>query len=471
MKTEGNEENIRKPGLDEFEDLLWNSFINYINILSDSIKEYYKISNDIIENKMILFNKIQSELYGSIGASNQNKFAILLKNLKLNIELSKINLYNFFDDAKILFKKMKDYHNSLKNKIPKTSHRLIKSQNRLAKLNKSTYQPSEINYKIKIDPDDNFSFGKNIMMISNDGEMPKRSKTNREKNYNNSQLIQENEKLKRLNKTYEIDIKKLSLELQKIKKSNNNNSMKINDNTLNKDSVISSLKIKSDEISKKNELLTKNIKRIQTENKSLKEKNNKLNMFIISNKYLINKFNNEIQKNNLLKSNIDSFNSCKVDLPHDSYYKLNTNIHAFDSCKVNFPYDSYYKYQSKSPNVFRNNDNNNNNSEHLMTENLIKNKNNLIEKKLKEVEKKNQILKKENDEIINKYESELLKLINRNKELSKNSIKLQKKLVILQRENLDKSKEIEKMAKINENNEEEEKSQKISDLISDQTKK
>ena len=43
--------------------------------------------------------------------------------------------------------------------------------------------------------------------------------------------------------------------------------------------------------------------------------------------------------------------------------------------------------------------------------------------------------------------------------------------MILQRENLDKSKEIEKMAKINENNEEEEKSQKISDLISDQTKK
>ena len=148
-------------------------------------------------------------------------------------------------------------------------------------------------------------------------------------------------------------------------------------------------------------------------------------MFIISNKYLINKFNNEIQKNNLLKSNIDSFNSCKVDLPHDSYYKLNTNIHAFDSCKVNFPYDSYYKYQSKSPNIFRNNDNNNN-SEHLMTENLIKNKNNLIEKKLKEVEKKIQILKKENDEIINKYESELLKLINRNKELSKNSIQLKK---------------------------------------------
>ena len=46
------------------------------------------------------------------------------------------------------------------------------------------------------------------------------------------------------------------------------------------------------------------------------------------------------------------------------------------------------------------------------------------EEATKEVEKKNQILKKENDEIINKYESELLKLINRNKELSKNSIKL-----------------------------------------------
>ena len=272
MKTEGNEENIRKPRLDESEGLSGNSFINYINILSDSIREYYKISTDIIENKKILFNKIRSELYDSIGASNHNKFAILLKNLKLNIELSKINLYNFFDDAKILFKKMKDYHNSLKNKTPRIPHHLIKSQNKRTKLNTSTHQPSEINYKIKVDQEDNFSLRENIMTISNEGEKPKSSKTNRENNFNNSQLIQENEKLKRLNKIYETDIKKLSFELQKIKKSKSNGIMKINVNTLNEDSVISSLKIKLDEISKKNEQLTKNIKRIQTENKSLKEK-------------------------------------------------------------------------------------------------------------------------------------------------------------------------------------------------------
>ena len=50
---------------------------------------------------------------------HQKKFPGLLKNLKVNIELNKINLYNFFDDAKILFKKMKDYQNSFKNKIKK----------------------------------------------------------------------------------------------------------------------------------------------------------------------------------------------------------------------------------------------------------------------------------------------------------------------------------------------------------------
>ena len=72
-----------------------------------------------------------------------------------------------------------------------------------------------------------------------------------------------------------------------------------------------------------------------------------------------------------------------------------------------------------------------------------------------------------NDKIINKYESELLKLINRNKELSKNSIQLQKKLDILQRENLNKSKEIEKLVKITEDNEE---YQKLSDLLSDKEK-
>ena len=119
MKTEGKDENIRQLESEGREDLLGNSFISYINILSDSIKEYYKISIDIIENKMVLFNKIQSEIYSSIPSMHQKKFPGLLKNLKVNIELNKINLYNFFDDAKILFKKMKDYQNSFKNKIKK----------------------------------------------------------------------------------------------------------------------------------------------------------------------------------------------------------------------------------------------------------------------------------------------------------------------------------------------------------------
>ena len=467
MKTEGNDENIRHFESGGSEDLLGNSFISYINILSDSIKEYYKISIDIIENKMVLFNKIQSEIYSSIPSMHQKKFPDLLKNLKVNIELSKINLYNFFDDAKILFKKMKDYQNSFKNKIPKNPNHLLKSQDRRIIGNNSAYQNSEINNKIKIDPDKNFSFGDNIIFGSNQKEKPKSVKIKSAKtynNYNNSQLIQENEKLKKLNKTYEIDIKKLNMELEKIKKSKSNNSLKNNDNSLNKDSVISSLKIKSEEVNKKNELLIKKIKLIQMENKSLKEKSNKLNKFILSNKYLINKFNNDIQKNNALKSNIDSFNSCKIDLPDDSYYKLKTNINNFDSCKVSFPYDSYYKYTSKSPNLNRNNTNKSAYNEHLKIENSENNRNELIEKRLKEVEKKNQILKEENDKIINKYESELLKLINRNKELSKNSIQLQKKLVILQRENLDKSKEIEKLTKITEDNEQH---QKLSVLMSD----
>ena len=175
----------------------------------------------------------------------------------------------------------------------------------------------------------------------------------------------------------------------------------------------------------------------------------------------------KFKKNNLLKSNIDSFNSCKIDLPDDSYYKIRTNINNFDSCKVRFPHDSYNKYTSKSPNLYRNITNKSVHNEHLKSESSVNNRNELIEKRLKEVEKTNQILKMKNDKIINKYESELLKLINRNKELSKNSIQLQKKLDILQRENLNKSKEIEKLVKITEDNEE---YQKLSDLLSDKEK-
>ena len=36
---------------------------------------------------------------------HQKKFPGLLKNLKVNIELNKINLYNFFDDAKFCSKR------------------------------------------------------------------------------------------------------------------------------------------------------------------------------------------------------------------------------------------------------------------------------------------------------------------------------------------------------------------------------
>ena len=100
---------------------------------------------------------------------------------------------------------------------------MLKSQDRRIIGNNSAYQNSEINKKIKVDPDKNFSFEDNIISGSNQKEKPKSAKIISGKtynNFNNSLLIQENEKLKKLNKTYETDIKKLNMELQKIKKSN-----------------------------------------------------------------------------------------------------------------------------------------------------------------------------------------------------------------------------------------------------------
>ena len=55
MKTEENENNLRKS-LNSKEDILNNTIIKYINILSDSIREYYKVSINIIQNKNILIN-------------------------------------------------------------------------------------------------------------------------------------------------------------------------------------------------------------------------------------------------------------------------------------------------------------------------------------------------------------------------------------------------------------------------------
>ena len=125
MKTEPNEKIPHKFNLNSNECYLNDDFVKYINSLSDSIKKYNKVSNNIINiNKTILVNTIEKELnspesifninniaYNNIQSNNEISTKIYenFTKLKENVNSEEINLKKFFEDAKIIFKKMKDY--------------------------------------------------------------------------------------------------------------------------------------------------------------------------------------------------------------------------------------------------------------------------------------------------------------------------------------------------------------------------
>ena len=110
MKTEGNIiKNNRKinsvPNKNYF-----SEFINSINTLSNSIKEYYIVTKNTIQNKYTLIDSIEKDL-NIILSTDDNLSEVFRDNfhkLKLNIDSDENNLKFFFDDAKIIFKKMKD---------------------------------------------------------------------------------------------------------------------------------------------------------------------------------------------------------------------------------------------------------------------------------------------------------------------------------------------------------------------------
>ena len=119
MKTEPSQNNSKKININN--SIKDDGFINLINILSDSIKEYYKVTKNANKNENILTNRAQKEINNfelylknnlklndekiKLFNGNINK---ILNNLDLNITSNENNLTFFFEDAKIIFKKMKD---------------------------------------------------------------------------------------------------------------------------------------------------------------------------------------------------------------------------------------------------------------------------------------------------------------------------------------------------------------------------
>ena len=436
MKTE--EKKSKKLDIFPKEEIYTGKFVNYINSLSDNLKEYYKVSLNIIKNRTYITNSLENELNESIKANSfniSNNFKDLFYKLKFNNKAENDNLTNFYEDAKILFQEMKEYQKLVRCRIKKQGSLPGWIHNDSNKnTNLQPYQQSDLNYNIYNNP-------KGFTIKKKDYTPNKRdlSNNNRNKynivpkergeafnfetiNYtidNSNDKSEEIENYKKIIKNYKLELKKINIKYQNLININNNNNEIIKDELiLNKDNIISSLK---EDLSKSNKKISqlvdeKNI--LQAKIKQMIEskepsRNNNNNIY--------NKFNNLIKENDKLKSIIESMNS-----------ELNSYINL--------------KKQN----------------------NLFKNKISFLEKKLNEEQTKNEKIKNENIILLkneqnkqNKQESELSK---RNTELSLSLINKQNEIINLQKENLDKSKEIENL-KISINNRDNNEKEKLLESI------
>ena len=302
---------------------LSEEFISNINILSDSIKEYYTVSKNTNKNINILFCSIENEIIvknNILKNTFSDKFKDSLIKLKFNIKSEENNLSSFFNDAKILFKRMRKLHqNTVEEKLVRQKSFLgLSSNNTTYSKRNLLSNNSEKNLKErKIFLDMGVKAKTVVKKKDKDNIIPIYNKMNISKDaknigYNNK-YITEIEKLKELNKAYELKIKSLNFAIKKYQteldnKNKNNNNIQLKESALSLRNFQSMVDINSP--------YKIDIQKIIEENNSLKKQNE-------LNKNINNKFNNLIKQNNLLKVNITNITNNNKYLKKESDYLKN----------------------------------------------------------------------------------------------------------------------------------------------------
>ena len=389
LQTETNEKNTKNSLINQ--PLLNSEFVTLINTLSKAILEFYNVSKNISLNKDVLINygkkELKSENNSNINAINGNNDRKennikLIKNLtdifnelEFNNKSQRNNLLNFFEDSKILFKKLKEKRHELilKEKSyslkklsasTKNSHKNIQgmlepNQNKDSFNRKFDNENLEDNAFRKYDSYStknqeinlNNRRKKNSMEIEN--LKSKTSTSLKNENYlndedNNLNSNRENEakteygKIIRISSNEIIRLrnmnKKLNEELRKYKTSykyeginnqnnnNFNNFEKINIYIKDKDKLISTLK---NEMNQSNQNFKALINKYKTEMFKLKQENKQLKFnvsYSVSNKSELDKnvysrLGNLMKENRILKDNLEELKMANL---HSEY---NTKIY------------------------------------------------------------------------------------------------------------------------------------------------
>ena len=459
-------------------EMLFNeNFIKNINSLSKAILEFYKVSKNIYTNKELLINFGKKEINideltrnNKINEKSEN-FKInvreLIKTLKeifnkleINNKSQQINLSNFFEDAKIIFKRLRENRQEIISimKHPSISYtkKNISEQklmNIIRKRRANTIDPKNknnlINSCINLDLKDFQNNNQNVLTEEN-GMEKLYEKNTRGKSKPNLFFVDEyspdmnylntlpdfpknntQRNILNFNKK-ELEVQKLiqqnrilSMELAKYKSFindgmnnknmyNMNNFKKINIFIKDKDKDISQLK---QEKYQTNNRYQKEVNKHNTEIVQLNQENEqiKTNSYISSNnsksdfeKSIIRKMNKLMQENKQLKDNIEELKM--------------RYVHSYVHSEFNMNVDNYL----------------------LKNDNLGENKTFLnkiiiLEKKLNQKQKENTELSSKLINLKKKYEDKISVLSKKYNELTNNLINNQNKLINLQKESLNKN--------------------------------
>ena len=303
-------------------------FIGYINSLSKAILEFYKVSKNIHANKDLLISSGKNELNSDEILNNNTDNNILnelintlneiFNKLEFNNKSQENNLSIFFEDARIIFKKLREKRQEiivqLKNNpnlrcITSSSRNCFYKKNKVLPHQKGDITFAKSYAKVNVNDlnKEIFEFHrKNNKSVILDEENKMNSKENNNKKFsailsneylNNINIItehgNENElgktisaknkmnelhKLKMINKKLSNELKRyktLPINIEGLKNNNNFNVFeKINIFIKDKEKVISSLKEEMNKSNKNHQIVLnkykKEIKALQNENDRLK---------------------------------------------------------------------------------------------------------------------------------------------------------------------------------------------------------
>ena len=480
LQTETNTKNTKNSLINQ--PLLNSEFVTLINTLSKAILEFYNVSKNISLNKDVLINygkkELKSENNSNINTNNGNNDRKennikLIKNLtdifnelEFNNKSQRNNLLNFFEDSKILFKKLKEKRHelilkeksySLKKLSASTrnSHKNIKgmleqNQNKEGFDEKFDNENFEDNAFRKYDSNStknkeiNLNNRRKLNSMEIENLKFKTSASLKNENYlndadNNLNLYTEKETKTEYGKVIRISSneiirlrnmnKKLNEELRKYKTSykyeginnqnnnNFNNFEKINIYIKDKDKLISTLK---NEMNQSNQNFKALINKYKTEMFKLKQENKQLKFnvsYSVSNKSELDKnvysrLGNLMKENRILKDNLEELKMA--------------NLHSEYNTKI-------YKNLSLPPaNESRENQ-------------YLKNKIKILEKKFEEKLNENDKLNNTIMFLQKKFDEEKSNLTRKISNLSMNLLNKQNEKLDLQNEKMNKNNALENL--------------------------